>query len=749
MPVYLKAQEVEIRGTIRDTQGESLPLANLVILPDSVLASTDISGTYAARISAGQKTLRLSYTGYEPIVTSGAVHADTTINFVLTPKVSELKEVVFTSDRVSQGDIVASARAGTTYLTRDEILRMPSPFGEPDVVGAMKLLPGTIRGMEGGSDTFVRGGAADQNLVLLDGAPIYNTGHLLGFLSVFNPDVVENVEMINGGFPAEFGGRLSSVMNITTDSDIPDKTTVSADVGLVSSRMKLTQPIYKDKVAFWVAGRRTYVDQLVRRLTDKDVPYFFEEFNGKLVIHPSRDHQVELSYFGSEDHLDFLRDGAKDGDEMVTRFNSRTSSQTLNWRHVSPGLWSGELSMFRTFFDSRTSNQYKNYSLAGTSEVVDHGAKYKLKRDSIWGDASLGIGAEWTSHDLSPSIINSEGTIADVVKSSETRGDVVNEFAAYIEQEVTLMRGIRLNAGLRGSMAVVRNHRYYFPEPRVSMRFSLGDHGALKASYSRMTQYIHRISNSTVTTPIDVWYPVSEKVRPQKGHQYSLALQQFLPEKKMYFSLEGYYKTMDDLTALEEGANFLFKSDFDSRLIQGQGKAYGMEVLLRKDAGRFTGWIGYSLSWSWRKFDAINDGQWFHARYDRRHNGAIVAQYLLRERWAVSTVWEYISGARFTPVIGQYLAVDPGQSGLDIIPLYAEINSVRLSDTHRLDLGIKLFSKPQHKVQWTLFAGVYNLYNRATPFGIVIKIDEKSNAMEYSQPGLFGLLPFISYGVRF
>jgi hypothetical protein len=263
-----------------------------------------------------------------------------------------------------------------------------------------------------------------------------------------------------------------------------------------------------------------------------------------------------------------------------------------------------------------------------------------------------------------------------------------------------------------------------------------------------MVQYLHRISNSAASTPIDLWLPVTDSIGPQTSHQFALAWQRITSFRNIYLSVEGYYKLMEDLVTYEEGTNFLFKSNFESRLIQGRGKAYGLEFLIRKQTGRFTGWISYSLSWSWRKYDDLDKGEWFRARYDRRHNGAIVAQHSIGKRWMASVVWEYISGARFTPVVGQYMVLAPNASGLELIPEFSARNSVKLTDSHRLDLGLKYFGKPGSKFQWNAYAGVYNAYNRATPFGIVIKHDKTNNSLSYAQPGLFGLLPFIGYGCR-
>jgi hypothetical protein len=260
---------------------------------------------------------------------------------------------------------------------------------------------------------------------------------------------------------------------------------------------------------------------------------------------------------------------------------------------------------------------------------------------------------------------------------------------------------------------------------------------------------MHRISNSAVTTPTDVWYTITEEIEPQTSHQAAMAWQRFLPRGKVFLSVEAYYKSMRNLIGYEEGTNLFFNTDFDSRLVQGSGRAYGLEVLLKKEAGRFTGWMSYTLSWSRRQFDQINDAKWFPSRYDRRHNGAIVTQYALGKRWAASLVWEFISGARFTPIIGQYVVFAPTLTGVDLIPLYSEVNQVKLADTHRLDLGIKFMSKADRKFRWQWFIGVYNTYNRASPVGMIIEENEEDGTLRYLQPGLFGLLPFVSYGFSF
>ncbi|HEU5145407.1 MAG TPA: TonB-dependent receptor [Chryseosolibacter sp.] len=750
LPFIVRGQNVEIKGRVYDNHGEPLPLATVMIFPDSLFTTSHDDGAFALRVSSGMKQVHVTFTGFRSVTLHKEITRDTAFVFILHPRIDQLDEIVIERARYSNEDVVQSVFSSTHTLNRGDVLHIPSFMGESDLLNAVRLLPGTVSGMEGTSNLFVRGGAADQNLVLLDGGTIYNPGHLLGFLSVFNPDILEKVEVIHGGFPAEFGGRLSSILNISTISDIPDKTHVSTDIGLMTSRMKIEQPLVKDKASFWLAGRKSYVDKVVQKISGKEVPYGFHELNGKLLFRPSTCDHLELTHYNGGDFLDFMRDSDGDGRGMRTTYHANNSSQTFKWRHKMRTDWQSDLSMFHTRFAYRTENAYnKDYLVSANSDIEDIGGKVSLEKDSVWKDARITTGVEWIRHKISPKVLNSKGSISDLVENGSSGGKMVHEFAAYAQQEWSLLPRLKISAGIRGSMATVASRQYVFAEPRASLRYGFNNNRAIKFNYARMVQYLHRVSNSAVSTPIDVWFPVTDSIRPQTSHQFALGWQHLNSSRNIFYSVEGYYKEMNDLVSYEPGTNFLFKSEFESRLIQGRGRAYGLEVLVRKEAGRFTGWISYSLGWSWRNYAALNHGEWFRARYDRRHNGAVVAQHRIGKRWMASMVWEYISGARFTPVVAQYVTVAPNGAGLDLIPVFADINSVKLSDSHRLDLGIKFFSKPGSKIQWHWYAGVYNAYNRATPFGIVIKQNETDNSMSYSQPGLFGLLPFISYGCKF
>ncbi len=743
----MQAQDIDVTGIVHDNEGQPLPQAHVVVLPDSIFTLSDVEGEFKIKVPRGEKQIHVSYVGFENFNRAIKFTRDTTLTVSLKSKASQLQEVVISSTRNPQQEIFEENQTSKHVLTQSDINAIPVLGGEADVIKTLQLLPGTVRGIEGSSDLFVRGGAADQNLVLLDDAPIYNTSHLFGFLSVFNADVLDRVEAINGGFPAEFGGRLSSILNVGTKSNIPQRTAVSGDIGLIASRLYVEQPVVKDKASFWVAGRRTYIDQVIRA-TGEELPYYFYDFNGKFIFKPTDRDEIQFSHYSGEDLLDLFRDRNGDGDGFLTTYASGNSSQSLRWNKLLKHNWHSAVSLTRTKYRYNILNAFEENELIAQSDIEDYGVRLLLQKDSV-GNGSIKTGVDWTRHQVSPNVINTAGSISELLKSSSTRGRIADEFAFHIQYDWSPFEKIQINAGLRISSAVVLNKNYFFPEPRLSIRYALHDDEALKFSYSRMVQYMHRISNSAVSSPTDIWYPVTDSIRPQTSHQVALGWQRNLSDENIFLSVEGYYKTMHELVGYEEGTNLFLNTDFESKLIQGRGEAYGVEFLLRKNSGKLTGWVSYTLSWSNRQFDEINGGRWFPSRYDRRHNGAVVAQYAFNKRWAASMVWEYISGSRFTPIIGQYALLAPTLTGADLIPVYSGINQVKLSASHRLDVGLKFKSKPGRKFQWQWFAGVYNVYNRANPIGINIEQDEVDGSLRYTQPGLFGFIPFLSYGFKF
>jgi hypothetical protein len=382
------------------------------------------------------------------------------------------------------------------------------------------------------------------------------------------------------------------------------------------------------------------------------------------------------------------------------------------------------------------------------SNIRDYGARLLMRSDSLVRKITLTGGIDYTNHSMDPNIVNSTGSIQDIFASSRIAARSVDEVAIHTQADFLVTNRILASAGLRYSSAHTGKVNYSTPEPRLALRYEVSEASAFKISYSRMAQYLHRVTNSTVSTPIDIWTTVTDSIQPQRSHQFSAGYQRYNHSKNLFFSADTYYKPMTGLVMYQEGTNFLQRNDFASKLIRGRGKAYGAELLLRKENGKLTGWISYTLSWSLRHFDGINENNWFPARYDRRNVGAIVTQYQLTSRVSASLVWEYISGSRFTPVVGQYVNVAPNYSGIEVVPIYSGVNAMKLSDSHRLDVGLKFLNKPSAKFQWSWSAGVYNAYNRATPIGVIMDFDEETKSIKYTQPGLFGLLPFVSYGCK-
>jgi hypothetical protein len=741
------AQTHILQGVVLDSVGLSLSQAHI---QTSIKKSavTDSAGSFLIQVPKGKFQITISYTGYKKFSQSLSIARDTIIYFFLQTKNEELNEIIVTADRTLQSDQFETTRMSTNTLSGKEISSIPVLGGEADLIKTIQLLPGVTKGADGTTDLFVRGGAADQNLVMLDGAPVYNTGHLFGFLSVFNPDMLDKVESINGAFPSEYGGRLSSILDVSSKSTMPNRTKLKGNIGLLASRLMIEQPIVKDKLAIWVAGRRTYVDQVIR-LTGEELPYFFYDLNAKVIYKPNARDRMEFTIYEGNDVLDFSRAprATLRNRNITNSFTLGNSTQTFLWKRNFYNF-NATLSLYRTVFQYNIQSTFTDNALFVNSSIVDVGGKWIIASDSLKKKISVKGGVEMVQHQVAPNRITTTGEISDILKSGATTPQTALETSGFFHVDGSLTPRLRFNAGARVSSAYVDNTFYVNPEPRVAFRYAIDSLTAIKASYSRMAQYLHRVSSAAVAFPTDIWYPVTSRVKPQTADQIALGVQRTFPKQNVYVSVEGYYKWMHDLIGYKEGASLLLNTNFENQLVQGKGLSYGLEVLIKKESGKLTGWISYTLAKSERQYDEVNNGDWFLARYDRRHNLAVVMNYQLSKRWSVSSVFEFISGSRFTPIIGQYVVPAPSLAGIDLIPVYAPINSVKLADTHRLDVGVKYRTRPDKKLQGEWFVGVYNVYNRAAPIGIVIR-PNGDGSFRYEQPGLFGLLPFVSYGFKF
>ncbi|MCA4898476.1 MAG: carboxypeptidase-like regulatory domain-containing protein [Bacteroidota bacterium] len=741
------AQTFRVHGTVLDSAGLSLGQAH-VQTNQRKSAVTDSAGNFSFAVPAGKIQITISYTGYRKLTQSIFVKKDTSVFFFLESKSEQLDEVVISADRTLQSDQFETNRMSTNVLSGKEISSIPVLGGEADLIKTIQLMPGVTKGLDGTTDLFVRGGAADQNLVMLDGAPVYNTGHLFGFLSVFNPDMLDKVESINGAFPSEYGGRLSSILDITSKSSMPTRTRVKGNIGLLASRLMVEQPLVKDKLTVWAAGRRTYVDQVIK-LTGEELPYFFYDLNAKVTYKPNLRDRMEFTVYEGNDVLDFSRAprATLRNRNITNSFTLGNSTQTFSWKRNAQ-RFNTSLSLYRTVFQYNIQSTFTDNSLFVNSSIEDVGGKWMISSDSLVQKFSVKAGVEAVRHQVAPNRINTTGEITDILKSGATTPQTALETSPFFQVDGSITPRLRFSTGARVSSAYVDKTFYWNVEPRLAVRYSIDSVTAIKASYSRMAQYLHRVSSSAVAFPTDIWYPVTSRVKPQTADQVALGIQRTFPKQNIFVSIEGYYKWLHDLIGYKEGASLLLNTNFENQLVQGKGLAYGLELLVKKETGKLTGWISYTLAKSERQFDEVNEGQWFLARYDRRHNLAVVLSYQLSNRWSVSSVFEFISGSRFTPIVGQYVVPAPSLGGLDLIPIFAPINSVKLADTHRLDIGVKYRTRLDRKLQGEWFVGIYNVYNRASPVGIVIR-PNGDGSFRYEQPGLFGLLPFVSYGFKF
>lgn len=741
----------EVKGRIISKEtGEGLGLANIAVNNKNSGTSADDKGNFILRLPFGTYNLSVSYVGFETEYISIVLKSDTGIVFKLKAENKSLKELEVVEERVEKFDPVVSPQSGAVKMTQKDIEMVPTIAGENDIIKVIQLMPGVSKGIEGTGDFFVRGGDADQNLLLLDGATIYNTGHLFGFVSVFNPDIIGEATIYRGAFPSYYGGRLSSILDVRTAPTFTEKTEGEGSIGLISSKIMLKTPIIKNKLSFMISARRTYIDQVIRAVSkDVQLPYYFYDLNGRMDYRLNEKHSFYFSSYYGADLLKFEQEVEERNDGSAFRSNNNifNHSQTFGWQYRPSSRWKIDLEGHHSVFKYDIVNSFIEEKIEAASGIEDYGVNLNFQ-NNINEKSALFFGVSTINHRVIPISFTTTGLLASILPGSRSPGKSLTESAAYAEISHDVTEKIRIRAGYRQSFGFVDNTIYPGFEPRLAVRYSLNKVSSLKLSYSRMSQYLHRVSSSSITLPVDLWYSATKDINPQSANQYSIGYAWKYPAYKIILETDIYYKDMNNLTEYEPGTSLLFNAEFEKALLQGKGESYGAEFIIKKEGERFHGWLTYSLTWAYRQFDELNEGRPYNATYDRRHNGAIVLQYNVYRRWDISAVWEYISGSRFTPVIGNYAVLNPTNTGIDVLNIYSNRNAYTLSNAHRLDLMLILKSKQKRKFQGEWRAGVYNVYNRATPVQVYITVNEAGN-YEYVQPGLFGTLPFISYHFKF
>ncbi|HBH25280.1 MAG TPA: hypothetical protein DDY13_17915 [Cytophagales bacterium] len=744
----LKAQNIRISGYIEDGQSQTpLPYATIWLKNQGKGTTSDEQGLFELTSKKVKDTLIVRFIGYETVRRVIDPEYNNKYRVQLIPSSQTLNEIEIKSTKSRNFESFEDLSIAKYSIDKAITMQLPSIAGEPDFIKTLLLMPGATKGLEGSSDIFVRGGDADQNLILFNSAPVYNSGHLFGFISVFNPFAVEEVTLQTSGFDAEYGGRLSSIIDVVSKKPSFDQFKMEGAIGTLSSNLAMEVPIIEDKVAISLAGRRTYADQ-VTKLLGESLPYYFYDVNAQLDINFSASLQLKYHFYNGRDVLDFRR-VTDSGFAAGTSFDIENNTHTLSVDKAISPLWKSKTNVFYTQFRYNIFSFFQDNRLNVISNIYDLGLNHAFIFQPSENN-SFKSGIDIIRHRVDPNLIDTEGELAEVIPSSEGKSRDVLEGAFYTSWKYQKNK-LGWQLGLRYSMAILENKEYFNPEPRFNVKWQINENENIKLSYSRMYQYLHRVSSSSFALPTDIWCPVTDSIRPQYADQWTIGFQHLWLEKDVLFNAEVYYKKMNNLIAFREGTNLTLNNDLERSMVQGNGSSYGFEALVQKESGDFTGWLAYTLSWSDRQFDEINGGRPFRSRYDRRHNLSLVTNYEFNPRWSVSAVWEYISGARFTPLIGYTPVTNPSLTGVELIPIFPERNSVGLNDTHRLDVSVTFRGKERPGKKWlgTWQLSIYNVYNRTTPVAITLEFDENSQEYFYQQPGLFGVLPSISYRFTF
>ncbi|MEM6359693.1 MAG: TonB-dependent receptor [Bacteroidota bacterium] len=770
----LFGQKVSLNGYVKDvSNGEALIGATVLVKEIAGGTTANVYGYYSVTLPPGTYTVEFSYIGYNSVVQTIDLTTNRRLDVELKTEATELDEIVVLGEDEEAN--VTSVEMSVSKLDAKTIQKIPAFLGEVDVLRSIQLLPGVSSVGEGSSGFNVRGGNVGQNLVLLDDAPVYNSSHLFGFFSVFNPDAVKDVKLIKGGVPANYGGRLSSILDVRMKEGNSKKLEVSGGVGTVFSRLAVQGPLKKDKASFLVAGRRSYVDILAAPFTG-DATLYFYDLTTKVNYNLDEKNRLFLSgYFGR----DVFRFDERQG------FDWGNLTGTLRWNHLfndrlfsnfsffvstyDYGFAFGENDLDKFDWESRiltyTFKPYFNYFINTNNELL--------------------IGGESTLYDFKPAeaVAVSDGLVTDI--SLDEKWSIEN--ALYIDNtqkvnnKLTLKYGLRFSSfhyfgvdsvynyetiepGFRQQQTFFRSFdnneiikSYYTWEPRASVKYQIGK-GSVKASYMRTAQYIHLVSNTAASTPIDVWTPSTNNIEPQIGDQWALGyFRNFGRGNDIEASIEGYYRDNRNQVEYVRGADIFLNEFLEGELIAGDGRAYGLEFSVKKNKGDLTGWISYTLGRSELKVDGINRNEWYPTRFDQTHNLKVFGNYQLNDRTSFSANFTYVSGAPVTAPTLRFV-----QQGLvaGYDPLESR-NNLRIPATHRLDLSMIIQMKrikkgKERKNKDELVLSLYNVYGRRNPFSVFFSQDQgavnlgspvETEATRFSIVG--APVPSISYNFKF
>jgi len=760
-PVLLFSQQkYTLSGYVKDAAtGETLIGAN-VILPDGQGTVTNAYGFYSLNVAEGDYKVQFSYLGYDSKGLDVELSKDTRLNVALKAESLSLKEVVVSAR--PEDENVKSTEMGTVGLAMDNVKKLPALMGEVDVLKAIQLLPGVLSAGEGSAGFYVRGGGPDQNLVLLDEAVVYNPGHMLGFFSVFNADAIKNTTLIKGGMPANYGGRLSSVVDIQMKEGNEKFYTVEGGIGAIASRLTFQGPIVRERSSFIVSARRTYALDLaqpfLKGTSFEGTNYYFYDLNAKANYRFSDKDRLYFSTYFGRDVLEFR----SQRQDFTFDLPYGNATATLRWNHLFSDQLFMNVSAIYNDYDFGFDGGQGDFQIDVFSGVRDWNAKVDFDYFPS-PNHNIKFGANYTYHRLTPNIATASN--AEDSFSNEFEPRYAHESALYLLNDFKLGQRMKINAGLRissfsqlgpytskidssayGDGEIVTT--YYGWEPRLAFTYELTPTSSFKAGVTIANQYLHLVSNSTSTLPTDVWVSSSEVVKPQLGIQYAIGYFRNFSDNAWETAVEAYYKDLRNQVDYREDYVDNIANDLESEFVFGKGRAYGVELFLKKRKGKLNGWIGYTLSRTERIFPDINDGNPYPAIYDRRHDLSIVGNYEINKHWELGGAFVFGTGNAFTPIESLYF--------IEQFPVqqYGERNSARLQDYHRLDLSATYYPKPDSQKRFTSSwnFSIYNVYSRQNPFFVYYDFQASpsqgtAEASAY-KVSLFPIIPSVTWNFK-
>jgi hypothetical protein len=752
----LFAQEkFTVSGTLRDkASGEELIGATVVVkeIPNTGKAANEY-GFYSITLPKGNYTLRATYIGYNEITKSIILDKNLKIDWDLESG-KMLQEVVVKA--IKEDENITKTSMGTEKLDINEIAKLPVLFGEKDVLKTIQLLPGIKSAGEGNSGFYVRGGGSDQNLILLDEAPVYNASHLLGFFSTFNSDAIKDATIIKGNSPSQYGGRLSSVLDVRMREGNDKEFETSGGIGIISSRLAIEGPIQKEKSSFMISGRRTYADLFLKATPDfSDTQLYFYDLNAKANYRINENNRIFVSGYFGRDKLGF-------GEAIGVDWGNKTG--TLRWNSILNSKWFSNTSLIYSDYSyefniSGGDNSFKNQSIIKDWNLKQEFQFFPNNKNS-WR-----FGFNTISHNITPgSLINtddeSQSTLKDGRKAWENGIYANNTYS--VSPKLSVDYGLRLSSwsilggttyniydkGVKKDSVVLAENTvgktYFNLEPRLAFNFIINDKSSFKTGYARNTQNLHLLSNSTSSNPTDQWIGSSYNIKPEIADQVSLGYFRNFAKNKYEFSAETYYKSLQNQVDYKNGADINTAQDVESELLYGKGRAYGLELYLKKKVGRFTGWASYTLSRTERQIEGINEGNWYAAKQDRTHDFSIVGMYQLTPKWSLASNFIYYTGNAITFPSGKYEVA--GNTTF----YYTERNGYRMPNYHRLDLSATYEKPRKGKYQSSWNFSLYNAYGRENAYTITFEDNETDPTRTSAiQTSLFKWVPSVTYNFKF